>query len=268
MSAGLIELDFAGPTAREIDRELAVECPVALEFNGVAYAVMMASPDDLEDFVIGFALSEGLIDAAHEVIDLLLHRTDAGLIARATLSGERAAPLLERVRVRLVEGSCGLCGMESIEAVMRPLPTLVTGYRSGPAAIRRALDELPNHQPRSLATGATHAAAFCTPDGEIRLVREDVGRHNALDKLIGSLGRAGVDPASGFVLVSARCSYELVEKVVRAGCPMLVAISAPTSLAAERARAADLTLIALARHDTMLVVHDPYAMMSGDADGL
>jgi FdhD protein len=267
-AADLIELDFAGPTARPISRDIASECPVALEFNGVAYAVMMASPEDVEDFVTGFALAEGLIGSAEELLHLSCHTAEHGVIARAELAPERAAPLLERVRVRLVEGSCGLCGLESIDQVMRPLPRLVAAFRAGPDAVRRALDDLPDHQPRGFATGAMHAAAFCAPDGAIRLVREDVGRHNALDKLIGALARAGIDPAGGFILVSARCSYELVEKAVRAGCPMLVAISAPTSLAVERARSADLTLIALARHDTMLVVHDPHAMMNGGADGL
>jgi FdhD protein len=248
---GLIELDFASRTVRPISRELAEECPVALAFNGVAYAVMMASPSDLEDFVTGFALAEGLIGAADELLDLACHRTEHGVIARAQLEAERAAPLLERVRVRLVEGSCGLCGLESIDQVMRPQPRLTPAFRAGPEAVRSALDGLPGHQTLGTATGATHAAAFCAPDGAIRLVREDVGRHNALDKVIGALARAGIDPAGGFILVSARCSYELVEKAVRAGCPMLVAISAPTSLAAERARGADLTLIALARHETI-----------------
>jgi FdhD protein len=266
--AGLTEFDFATAAASAVTRELAAECPVALEFNGVAYAVMMASPADLEDFVVGFALAEGLMGAADELLYLSCCEADHGVIARAELAPDRAAPLLERVRVRLVEGSCGLCGLESIDQVMRPLPRMKPGFRAGPLAVRRALDLLPDQQPRGEATGATHAAAFCAPDGAIRLVREDVGRHNALDKLIGALARQGIDPGEGFILVSARCSYELVEKAVRAGCPMLVAISAPTTLAAERARGADLTLIALARHDTMLIVHDPFAMMTDAADGL
>jgi FdhD protein len=175
--------------------------------------------------------------------------------------------LLERVRVRLVEGSCGLCGLESIEQVMRPLPRIEPGFRTTPAAVRRALTDLPGRQVQGSATRATHAAAFCAADGAILCIREDVGRHNALDKLFGALARQGVDPASGFALVSARCSYELVEKAVRAGCPMLVAISAPTTLAAERAQAADLTLLALARHDTVLVVNDPHDLMKGMSDG-
>lgn len=268
MSAALTEIAFADTRTRPVTRELADERPVALEYNGVAYAVMMATPEDLEDYAIGFSLAEGVIDHAGEVLDLAIHQGEQGWIVRVTLPQTRAAPLLERVRVRLVEGSCGLCGLESIEQVMRPLRPIESDFRTHPDAVRRALTDLPGRQVQGFATRATHAAAFCAPDGAILCIREDVGRHNALDKLFGALARAGLDPASGFALVSARCSYELVEKTVRAGCPMLVAISAPTSLAAERARAAGLTLLALARHDTMLVVNDPHDLMKGISDGL
>lgn len=266
--AEFTEFIFADAVAHPMARALADERPVALEYNGVAYAVMMATPADLEDFVVGFSLAEGLIEQAAEVLDLAIHRGEQGWIARVTLPESRAAPLLERVRVRLVEGSCGLCGLESIEQVMRPLPKIEPGFRTTPEAVRRALMELPGRQVQGHATRATHAAAFCAPDGAILHVREDVGRHNALDKLFGALARAGGDPSGGFTLVSARCSYELVEKTVRANCPMLVAISAPTTLAVDRARAAGLTLVALARHDTMLVVSDPQRLMKGTSDGL
>lgn len=266
-AAAFTELAFADTSARPITRDLADERAVALEYNGVAYAVMMATPADLEDFVVGFSLAEGLIEQAGEVLALAIHQGEQGWIVRVTLPPSRAAPLLERVRVRLVEGSCGLCGLESIEQVMRPLPRIEPGFRTTAAAVRRALADLPGRQVQGSATRATHAAAFCAADGAILCIREDVGRHNALDKLFGALARQGFDPASGFALVSARCSYELVEKTVRAGCPMLVAISAPTTLAAERARAADLTLLALARHDTMLIVNDPHDLMKGTSDG-
>lgn len=264
----LSELKFADEKACPVTRELVDERPVALEYNGIAYAVMMATPSDLEDYVVGFSLGEGLIEAAAEVLDLAVHEGEAGWILRVTLPEHRAAPLRERVRVRLVEGSCGLCGLESLEQVMRPLSKVELGFHTTPAAVHRALIDLPARQVRGVASRAMHAAAFCAPDGSIRHVREDVGRHNALDKLLGALARDGVDPASGFIVVSARCSYELVEKTVRAGCAILVAISAPTALAAERAGLADLTLLALARHDTMLVVNDPHALMKGTCDGL
>lgn len=253
VDAALAERPYAG-AARGIVRPLAVETPIAVEVNGVAYAVMMGTPADLDDYALGFALAEGMIDAPDELLDLAVAAVDHGAILRLTLSDRRAAPLLERVRLRVSEGSCGLCGLESIAEVLRPLPRLPLATPIAAAAIQAALLAIGNHQGR---TGAMHAAAFCDRDGAIRLVREDVGRHNALDKLVGALARAGLDPASGFILVTARCSYELVEKTVRAGCPVLVAISAATSLAVERARAAGLTLIALARADTMLVANDP-----------
>lgn len=264
----LAEVDFATLDSTPIERRLATEVAVALEFNGVAYAVMMASPHDLLDFVTGFALGEGLAGSAQDLADVMVHQDKDGWIVRANLPQEHAAALLERVRVRVVEGSCGLCGLESIEQAMRPLPAVTLCFETSPSAVAAALAELPRLQIEGRATGATHAAAFCEPDGRIVCLREDVGRHNALDKLIGALARAGIDPASGFVLVSARCSYELVEKTVRAGCPMLVAISAPTTLAVERAQAAGLTLVALARSDTMLVANDPRGLMKGSSDGL
>lgn len=252
-SATARELSYDGNLDRHVLRPLAEELPVAIEVNGIAYAVMMASASDLEDFAAGFALSEGFIDAADEMIDVATARVERGVILRLTLSPERAAPLHDRVRMRVSEGSCGLCGLESLEEVLRPLASLAPTPAPEPSAIERALLALDRHQPEGLRTGAMHAAAFCDRDGNILCLREDVGRHNALDKLFGALARQRIDPARGFVVVTARCSYELVEKTIRARCPALVAISAPTNLAVERAREAGLHLIALARRDTMLV---------------
>jgi FdhD protein len=239
-------------------RPIALEAPVAFEYNGVAYAVMMASPDDLHDYAVGFTVSEGLAASARDIADVAVSEVEGGWIVRVTLAAGPAEPLMERVRMRLTEGSCGLCGLESIEQVLRPLPAVTSRIAISPEAISRALATLDQHQPDGRATGALHAAAFCALDGSIRMAREDVGRHNAFDKLVGALANAGVDPASGFILLSARCSYELVEKAVRANCPMLVTISAPTSLAVERAQAAGLTLLALARPDSVLVLNDPH----------
>ena len=258
--------DGAPPT-RET-RPLAAEAPVAIEVNGVAHAVMMASPVDLEDFATGFALSEGMVEQAAEIEAIAVSEVDKGWIVRMTLPAHRAAPVLERVRVRVAEGSCGLCGLESIEQVLRPLPKVQSAFRTSPAAIRRALDVLPQFQPEGLRTSAMHVAAFCSTDGTILAAREDVGRHNALDKLLGALARDGTDPASGFVLVSARCPYELVEKAARAGCPLLVAISAASDLALERACEAGMALVALARHDNMLVMTDPQGIIAETVDGL
>ncbi len=256
------KLGLAEPGDAALVRSIAVEAPVSVEVGGIAYAVMMATPADLEDYAIGFAIGEGLIETPGQIDRVDVHPIEGGWALRLWVPPERNAIALERARKRVSESSCGLCGIENIEEVLRPLPPLTARIRTDRSAIAAALAALRDQQPLARATGAVHAAAFCSPTGDIRLVREDVGRHNALDKLIGALARAGIDPAAGFVLLSARCSYELVEKTVRAGCPMLVTISAPTSLAAERAAAAGLTLVALARPDSALIVSDAHGMIA------
>ncbi len=266
--ADVWECGYDGTAPKPRQRDLAVEAPVAFEINGIAYAVMMATPTELEDFATGFALSEGLITAVDELLDLSVAEVADGVIVRLVLALEQAALVLDRVRMRVSEGSCGLCGLESIAEVLRPLPCLKAHISVAPKAIARVLKHMPALQIEGTRTGAMHAAAFCTAAGEIVALREDVGRHNALDKLIGALARSGIDPATGFILVSARCSYELVEKTARAGCAMLVAISAPTSLAVERAKAAGMTLVALARHDNMLVLADSQGILKELSHGL
>lgn len=239
---------------RDERREIAVETPVAIEVNGLGYAVMMATPADLIDFAYGFARAERLIDGPSDIVAVEPHATDRGEILRITLIEERIARVVERVRHRVSESSCGLCGIENLEQALRPLTPLAATTRATDAAIFRALGQLRGFQPINAATGAVHAAAACTADGEVVLAREDVGRHNAFDKLIGAMARQGLGWDGGFALLSSRCSYELVEKAVLAGCPMLVTISAPTSLAIERARAARLELVVLARADAALMV--------------
>lgn len=232
------------------------EAPVALEFNGLSYAVMMASPCDLEDFARGFALTEGLARKPSDVSDIAVAEVEHGWIVRASLTGLGIEQLTERVRARVAESSCGLCGIENLEAVAKPLPQVPAHEPLAPDAIFAARDGLRPHQPLNEATGAAHAAAFCDIGGNIIHAREDVGRHNALDKLVGALAAAGQDPAEGFILSSARCSYEIVEKAVRAGATRLVTISLPTDLAVERGRAAGLSLWCLARQDSVLLVND------------
>ncbi|MEZ5764011.1 MAG: formate dehydrogenase accessory sulfurtransferase FdhD [Xanthobacteraceae bacterium] len=252
-------LPFIGDQDETLSRIVPIEAPVSIEVSGIGYAVMMATPSQLRDFALGFMLAEGLARRREDVDDIRIHRTPGGWIVRITLVQERASLALERARRRVSESSCGLCGIENIEQVLRPLPRITARIRVTRSAIAGALSMMQEHQPLNRATGAVHAAAFCAPDGRIRLVREDVGRHNALDKLIGALAIRRIDPAKGFILLSARCSYELVEKTVRAGCPMLVTVSAPTSLAVERAAEADLTLVTLARPDSALVICDKLA---------
>ncbi len=234
--------------------------PVAIEYNGIGYAVMMATPVDLHDFAIGFSLSERIVMHGDEVVDVDAIDQPDGWILRITIAAARMDPVIARARQRVSESSCGLCGLESLAQVMRPLPVITAKPSASAEALFLALAALRDHQPLNKATGAVHVAAFCSNDGAIALAREDVGRHNALDKLIGALATGSISPSSGFFLLSARCSYELVEKAITASCPLLVTISAPTTLAADRAAAHGLTLIALARSDAMLVVSDPHSL--------
>ena len=251
-------LKFGGADDTVGSREVPVETPVVFEYDGIGYAVMLATPGDLRDYAVGFTLSERLATSIDEITDIDVAKLPRGWIMRIALNGASRDGLRARVRLRLSEGSCGLCGLETIEQVLRPLPRLQPGPRLDRAAVAHALDALGERQTLGMATGAAHAAALCATDGALLLVREDVGRHNAMDKLIGAAARSGLDLSQGFILLTARCSYELVEKAVTAGCPILVTISAPTSLAVERARQSDLTLVSLARHDSMLVVNDPH----------
>ncbi|GAA5047393.1 formate dehydrogenase accessory sulfurtransferase FdhD [Erythrobacter westpacificensis] len=246
----------ADGSTKSVERDWVPEVPVALEYNGLSYAVMMASPHDLEDFARGFALTEGLAKSLADITDIAVAQVEHGWIARAQLTGLGIEKLTERVRTRVAESSCGLCGIENLEAVSTPLPAVAAHDALDPQAIFAALGKLRDHQPLTKATGAAHAAAFCSANGTILHAREDVGRHNAMDKLVGALALAGQDAADGFILSSARCSYEIVEKAVRAGATRLVTISLPTSMAVERARAARLSLWCLARDDSVLCVND------------
>lgn len=255
-------LGLSEPGDASVSRSIPIEAPISIEYNGIGYAVMMATPAELEAYAIGFTLAESLVGHAREIEGVDIHAIDGGWIVRVSLPRQRMKAVLERARTRVSESSCGLCGIENIEQILRPLPKLAARVSVTRVAIAKALATLGDHQPLGRATGAVHAAAFCTPGGNIVSAHEDVGRHNALDKLIGTLALRDIEIATGFVLLSARCSYELVEKTVRAGCPMLVTISAPTSLAVERAVAADLTLVALARADSALIVHDPHGSIA------
>lgn len=253
--SGAVEVRPDG-SRHPISREWVPEAPVALEFNGLSYAVMMASPADLADFALGFALTEGLAKQPSDLTDVDVAEVENGWIVRAALSGLGIAQLTDRVRARVAESSCGLCGIDNLEAVARPLPPVAAHEALDPAAIFRALGALRDHQTLGRATGAAHAAAFASAGGDILHVREDVGRHNALDKLVGALATARQDAKEGFVISTARCSYEIVEKAVRAGANRLVTVSLPTSMAVSRAAAAGLSLWSLARGDSVLLVNE------------
>lgn len=252
--------DVAGTVRRRIarwrrggvetaDDVVAEERPVAMACNGRAFAVMMATPHDLDDFALGFALSEGLIREPSQLLGVEIRELLEGTQLAMQVSEDAHGAHLDGADDRLLPGrsGCGICGTRQLEtAVRQPAPVrgdIVLTH----AALVRALAQLHERQPMNLATGAVHAAAWATPDGAIALVREDVGRHNALDKLVGALHRAGLDPAAGFALVTSRASYEMAMKAASAGIGVLAAISAPTALAIELARSAGLTLVGFAR---------------------
>ncbi|MES2755677.1 MAG: formate dehydrogenase accessory sulfurtransferase FdhD [Pseudomonadota bacterium] len=242
---------------RTTTRPIALEAPVAFEINGIGYAVMMATPADLTDFATGFLLTERLADTPADLLEIAPFETEAGWIIRVTLSKRCADRIADRVRHRSSETACGLCGIASLEQLRRPIAPAPPPPAIDRAAIFAALANLRAHQPLNAATGAVHAAAWAAADGHIVSAREDVGRHNALDKLIGAL--AAIDHPPGFLLVTSRLSFEMVDKALVARAGLLVGISAPTALATDHARDHGLTLIALARPDAMLLLNDPHA---------
>jgi len=228
---------------------VADEVPIALQYNGISHAVMLATPLDLEDFAFGFSLSEGIVDSAADLHDITPEATSQGVVLHIEVAARCLARLKERRRTLAGRTGCGLCGVESLAQALPPMAQRVTPFPLTREALPRALREMRQQQALQSATGATHAAAWCLLDGGMELVREDVGRHNALDKLIGALARSRRDPATGFFTVTSRASYEMVQKAVRAGVGALVAISAPTTLAIRSAEAAGLTLVGFARGD-------------------
>lgn len=227
--------------------EVVDEVPVALEFNGISHAVMLATPRDLEDFALGFALSEGLLADVSELFDIELSESAQGITVGLQVSGRVFAQLKSRRRSLAGRTGCGLCGAESLQQAIQPLRRVTQAARIQAGVLRTALDALRLRQPLQQITGASHAAAWCGLDGELRLVREDVGRHNALDKLIGHLARNGIAGSDGAVIMTSRLSVELVQKTAKLGSAVLIGISAPTALAIDMAGRAGMTLVALAR---------------------
>lgn len=232
---------------------IAEELPIALLYNDRPHVVMMATPRDLDDFVLGFSLSEAVIDRADELSDVRIHALLEGIEVRMRIPDARAE-VLEGRRRNLTGGtSCGLCGAQALEDAVRQPAPVDAGAEVDPQALHRALDRLHDLQPLNTATGATHAAAWAHADGSIALLREDVGRHNALDKLIGAMTRAGERVGAGFALITSRASYEMVQKAATVGIPMLAAISAPTALAIQLAESTGVTLIGFARNNSHVI---------------
>jgi len=240
------------------DRVVPAEAPIALTYNGVSHVVMMVTPADLEEFVTGFSLSEEIVSTAEDILSLEIAEVEDGYLARVEIPKETFAGLLKRDRKLVGQTGCGLCGVSELEDAVRSYRPITAKPSADKAALFKALRGLEGHQPLNQATGAVHGAAFVNTDGTIRALFEDVGRHNAFDKLIGHMALEKIEPEDGFVLLTSRCSYELVQKALSIGVPLLVTISAPTDLAIKLAQKHNLTLIALARPDSMLAVNDPF----------
>lgn len=240
-----------------VDDWVADEVPVALEYNGISHTVMLATPLDLADFALGFSLSEGILSHASEMYGVEEEASDMGITLRLSVAASAFSRLKERRRSMTGRTGCGLCGTESLAHVARVLPKLPDTAPLDRAAIARAMSQFCDLQTLQQATGAVHAAAWCSADGEVRWLREDVGRHNALDKLIGALALNDVNPAQGFIAVTSRASFEMVQKTAAAGVPLLAAVSAPTSFAVKMAECASLTLVGFARQQDLVVYCRP-----------
>lgn len=240
------------------------EAPVALVYNGMSFAVMMATPCDLADFAPGFALAEGIVESADEfeLVDVL--STEQGVTLQGLIPHTRFEALRERRRNLAGRSGCGLCGVEELEDAVRPLPQVASTSQVTRDAIAAGMRALAHGQALNALTGGAHAAAFIATDGSA-VVREDVGRHNALDKLVGALAATArtrealsTRTAAGFLAITSRASWEIVHKAAHAGIAVIAAISAPTSLAAEAADAAGITLIAFARDEAMNIYTHPH----------
>ena len=236
---------------------VAVEVPVALEFNGIAHAVMLATPTDLADFALGFALSEGILLGRSELYGIEEEYARQGITLKLEVASAAFARLKERRRSMAGRTGCGLCGTESLAHVARTLPPLAPGPSLSKCAVARGMRELASLQVLQKVTGAVHAAAWCTAEGEALVVREDIGRHNALDKLVGALAKSAVAASTGFIAVTSRASFEMVQKTVAAGVPLLAAVSASTSLATAVAQDAGLTLAGFVRGDDLVIYTHP-----------
>src|ERR1700724_4419384 len=247
-------------------RSIPEETAVALTYNGGTYAVMMATPQDLEDFAVGFSLNEGVISSSADIDSLDVVPLDDGVELRMWLSKPKADRLQERRRHIAGPTGCGLCGIETVAEAMRPAAVVGPGRQFSSEQIMTAMRNISSRQKLNIETRAVHAAAFWDVNGGIVALREDVGRHNALDKLSGALARASVATGEGIILLTSRVSVEMVQKSAAIGAPVMVSVSAPTALAVRMADAAGITLVAVARADGFEVFTHPHRI-SGAAVG-
>ena len=254
-SAPVLRVGSHGAT--EVHREVPEETPVALVHDGSTTAVMMATPADLHDLAVGFSLTEGIIAEVADIEALEIVETELGVEARMWLSRPRAQTLAGRRRYLAGPTGCGLCGIESLTEAMRASPKAPEGFHISPAEIGAALEALPEHQALGAATRAVHAAGWWATSGGFTCLREDVGRHNALDKLVGALAASDKPRPDGALFLTSRISVEMVQKAAVMGAQVLVAVSAPTALAIRTAEAAAILLVGVARHDGFEVFTRP-----------
>ncbi|THD82860.1 formate dehydrogenase accessory sulfurtransferase FdhD [Aliigemmobacter aestuarii] len=246
----------------EVTRALPEETPVAMVFDGTTQAVMMATPRDLRDFAHGFALTEGFVSDLGQIAEFELVEHGPGIEARFWLSADRSAALAARRRALAGTVGCGLCGIDSLEQALRPLPPVADGVLLSVAEVAAAPDLLRGHQPLHDQTHGVHAAGFLRPGAGIVTAREDVGRHNALDKLIGALALSGEAASGGAIVLTSRVSVEMVQKCAMAGCSILIAVSAPTAHALRLAEAAGITVAAFARGAGFDIFSNPHRILN------
>jgi FdhD protein len=242
----------AAPAGTCSPRAIAVETPIEIAYGGQPFAVMMGTPADLEDFAAGFSLTEGIVERFEEIRAIEAQAGEEQARIAVTLTGDRLRAHLARRRAVAGRTGCGVCGIEDLAHLPKARARREAAQAPDGQAVGRAVAALDDLQPLNRLTRAVHAAAWVSAQGDILCVREDVGRHNALDKCIGALLRQGIEPGDGFFLVTSRCSYEMVTKAAAFGAGALVSVSAPTSLALKAAKAAGLALIAVARRDGAL----------------